>query len=106
MSNRHRELAARIRADLKDMERVLQRAQIAWGQARRSPDDPAFTEAVALNLHSFYSGLERLFELLARHVDGVILTGDAWCRDLGGPNDRVLMRGSQRSVTSRAPEYR
>jgi hypothetical protein len=82
VSSCHRELAARIRAELKDVERVVERAQTAWGQARRSPDDPAFIEAVALNLHSFYSGLERLFELLARHMDGVTLTGDSWHRDL------------------------
>jgi len=37
---------------------------------------------VALNLHSFYSGLERLFELIARHVDRTLPAGKTWHRDL------------------------
>jgi len=38
---------------------------------------------VALNLHSFYSGLERIFELIVRHVDGVEFEkGKTWHRDL------------------------
>lgn len=82
MNIRYQELAARIRGQLPDLERVVQRAQTAWTQAQRSPDEPAYLEAAALNLHSFYSGLERLFELAARHVDGVTSTGDTWHRDL------------------------
>jgi hypothetical protein len=36
---------------------------------------------VALNLHSFYSGVERLFELIARHVDRLELKfGEAGLR--------------------------
>lgn len=42
----------------------------------------AFVGFVALNLHGFYSGWERLFELIARHVDGVAPSGDTWHRDL------------------------
>jgi hypothetical protein len=37
---------------------------------------------VALNLHSFYSGLERLFELIARHVDRALPAGEGWHHDL------------------------
>ena len=39
-------------------------------------------DSVALNLHCFYSGLERLFELTARHVDCVVPSGETWHRDL------------------------
>lgn len=37
---------------------------------------------MALNLHSFYSGLERLFELIALEFDGGLLGGDAWHTEL------------------------
>lgn len=31
-------------------------------------DQDIYLDSVALNLHGFYSGLERLFELVARHL--------------------------------------
>ena len=37
---------------------------------------------MALNLHGFYSRLERLFELIARHVDRNLPAGETWHRDL------------------------
>lgn len=37
---------------------------------------------MALNLHGFYSGLERLFELIARHVDRALPAGEGWHHDL------------------------
>ncbi|MDQ3702189.1 MAG: antitoxin, partial [Chloroflexota bacterium] len=37
---------------------------------------------MALNLHGFYSGVERLLELIARHVDQAVPGGDAWHREL------------------------
>lgn len=41
-----------------------------------------YLESVALNLHAFYSGLERLFELIARDVDRVLRAGEGWHHDL------------------------
>jgi hypothetical protein len=39
---------------------------------------------VALNLHGFYSGVERLFELIARHIDRdrELATSESWHQDL------------------------
>jgi hypothetical protein len=39
-------------------------------------------DSVALNLHGFYSGLERLFELIARHVDHTLSASGTWHRGL------------------------
>jgi hypothetical protein len=35
-------------------------------------------DGVALNLHGFYSGLERIFELIATTIDGVKPEGENW----------------------------
>jgi len=35
-------------------------------------------DGVALNLHGFYAGLERLFELIAAIVDGTVPQGANW----------------------------
>ena len=61
---------------------MAQWALAAWAQAKRMPDESAYLDSVALNLHGFYSGLERLFELIARHVDGAVPSGETWHRDL------------------------
>lgn len=76
------ELAERIRGEVPDLDRVVKRALAAWAQAKRMPDESAYLDSAALNLHGFYSGLERLLELIARHVDGTLPTGDTWHRDL------------------------
>jgi hypothetical protein len=38
--------------------------------------------SVALNLHSFYNGLERVMELVALEIDGGTLGGEAWHAEL------------------------
>jgi hypothetical protein len=78
----YRELAERIRGEVPDLESVIQRAQRAWMQVQKTPDEQAFLDSVALNLHAFYSGAERLFELVARHVDRALPAGETWHRDL------------------------
>jgi hypothetical protein len=71
------ELANRIRQELKELERVLARISEGWQRARRSGDD-YYIDSVALNLHGFYSGLERIFALIAETLDGSMLQGENW----------------------------
>ena len=76
MSALYQELVERIRGEASDLERVVQRALRAWPQAQKaSGDQDAYLDSVALNLHSFYSGLERLFELIARHMGSLLAEG-------------------------------
>ncbi len=39
-------------------------------------------DGVALNLHGFYAGVERIFEEIAREIDGSLPAGPEWHRDL------------------------
>ena len=70
-------LAERIRHELVELDTVLQRAETGWQRARRSADD-YYLDSVALNLHGFYNGLERIFELIATVIDGDRPTGRNW----------------------------
>jgi hypothetical protein len=70
-------LSGRIRLELVELERVAERTRKIWTQAARSPDD-FLVDAAALNLHSFYSGLEHVFESIATLLDHSLPTGDAW----------------------------
>ena len=79
----YQELSEQIRGEMSDIERVVQRALQAWPKAQKvSEEQNVYLDSVALNLHSFYSGVERLFELIARHVDGTTPAGETWHRDL------------------------
>jgi len=79
----YQELAERIRGELNDLERISERALSSWAQAQRVIEEQdVYLDSVALNLHGFYSVLERLFELIARHIDSSLPEGNTWHRDL------------------------
>lgn len=84
MSSLHQNLIDRIRNELSDLEQVIERTQEGWSnvQITSAKERQAFVDSVALNLHGFYSGLERLFELIARQVDSNLPEGATWHRDL------------------------
>jgi hypothetical protein len=70
-------LAQRISGELVELERVVTRVQEGWRRGEQAGDD-FYLDSVALNLHSFYAGLERLFELVATRIDGVMPQGTNW----------------------------
>jgi hypothetical protein len=74
-------LAGRIRTGLDEVRDVATRTERIWAEARGSTDD-WHVDAVALNLHGFYAGVERLLELIAEAVDEVKPAGGDWHRAL------------------------
>ena len=77
MSERLVRLSQRIYDELEELERMVERAQEGWRRAEARSDD-LYLDGVALNLHSFYRGLERLFELIAAAIDGSLPEGANW----------------------------
>jgi len=53
-------LSARIETELAELKLVAERTLKAWDKADKQDDD-FYLDSVALNLHAFYSGLERIF---------------------------------------------
>ncbi|PSB16626.1 hypothetical protein C7B65_21110 [Phormidesmis priestleyi ULC007] len=74
-------LAARIRTELVDIEQVVTRTQHLLAKAQQQNDED-YLDGVALNLHGFYAGAERLFEEIAREIDGSIPSRADWHRAL------------------------
>jgi hypothetical protein len=70
-------LAARLRASLADLERVVARAELLRRRAQETGDD-GFWDGVALNLHGFYAWIEQIFEDIARTLEGSIPPGSTW----------------------------
>jgi hypothetical protein len=83
MISRYQLLAQRIRSEVQEVERLVTRAEGALIRAKESPaDQDYFMAAAALDLHSFYAGVERLFELIAGDVERSQPGGAHWHRDL------------------------
>lgn len=74
-------LASRIRTEMLDLERVVERATRLTAKARERGDED-YLDGVALNLHSFYSGVEHIFREIAREVDNSLPGGAEWYREL------------------------
>ena len=72
-------LAARIRRELADIERV---AGLAERRCKKALLDADYLGSVALDLHGFYQGVERLLELVAKTLDGALPSGEDWRRQL------------------------
>ena len=81
MTGRGAVLAGRILAELEEISVLVGRAEQGWAKARVSHDD-FFLDGVALNLHGFYSGLERIFERIASAVDETVPDGANWHQEL------------------------
>jgi hypothetical protein len=102
-------LAGRLRAELGDLAGVVKRAGALAAKARER-GDPDYLDGVALNLHGFYAGAERLFEEIARQIDESVPEGPEGHRDLlvqmsadvQGTRPAVLSRESRKCLD----EYR
>lgn len=77
MNKRLLTLAGRIRQELSEVRQVVDRAAGGWERAKQTGDD-FYLDGVALNLHGFYSALERIFESIAADVDQSKPEGENW----------------------------
>jgi hypothetical protein len=83
MIGRYAVLAGRVRQDLADLERIVLRAERAMSAARQGgANQDLFVDSAALNVHDFYSGLERMLEQIASIVDQSVPSMHDWHREL------------------------
>jgi hypothetical protein len=76
-------LHGRIQDELEELGHVVKRIMAAWNGAKRNQKNASFyLDSVALNLHSFYSGLERILLLVAVNIDETEPAGGGWHREL------------------------
>ena len=75
----------RIRIELNKINQAIQQLEIFMGQLNDSLNliyQEALVNSLALNLHGIYTGIERIFEVIATEVDLSLPTGNKWHRDL------------------------
>jgi len=81
MTTVYRAIAGRIRADLAELSQVAKRALRIWNESAITGPD-FYLDAVALNLHGFYAGLEGLLEVIADGIDNTKPSGAHWHQQL------------------------
>lgn len=111
MIARYQVLARRIQLEVEALDRTQVTIHRHWQIARQTAtDQDAYLNSVALNLHSLYSGLERVFELIAVELDGGALGGEAWhaelLRQMTLDVPEVRPAVLQRDAAERLDEYR
>jgi hypothetical protein len=79
---RYQQLADRIQLEIEELDQVVLVVQQHWQTAKTSDDRDAYLNSVAFSLQSFYSGLERIFELVASEFDQVRLADRDWHKSL------------------------
>lgn len=83
MNSELRSLIERINRELLNIEATVQLAIEAQTGTSQFPDQYRhFLNSLALHLHSFYNGVERVFESIARQIDPTFPSGTHWHRDL------------------------
>lgn len=81
MSNKHLTLGSRIHYEISEIQLIIDRILNGWERAMKSGDE-FYLDSVALNLHSFYTALERIFELIAATIDQIKPQGENWHHEL------------------------
>ncbi len=81
MNQRALALVSRISDSLIELQTVVDRTLTAWERAKQETDD-LYLDSVAFNLHGFYTGLERIFELIATNIDQYKPQGENWHQEL------------------------
>jgi hypothetical protein len=75
-------LIGRIQRELEDIHAQYQQTQAQLEVARETGQN-AYWMAVSLGMHGIYAGLEKVFEQIAREVDGELNTrSDRWNKEL------------------------
>jgi hypothetical protein len=74
-------LSGRIISELKELSLLAERIIIGWDKYRKNHDD-YYLDSVALNLHGFYSSVERIFERIAITIDDTVPSGANWHQEL------------------------
>ena len=75
-------VAGRIRREVDQIEDVVDRLQTIWDDVESDRPADHRIDAVELNLHGFYIGLERVFKIVAERIDQTIPEGGSWHQEL------------------------
>ena len=76
------EVASQVRFEVTQIDRLFETYADLLARAQQSTPNNVEIAALSAVLHSFYSGLENIFQLVAKRLDASLPRGPAWHRDL------------------------
>jgi hypothetical protein len=79
------QLREQIEQELAQIKELIAQADrlLCLAEQTKDPDYLAgFVSGLALHLHGFYTGVERIFYAIAKETDGVVPTGSEWHKQL------------------------
>ncbi|MGB5915517.1 MAG: hypothetical protein WBG63_11680 [Phormidesmis sp.] len=83
MNAQYLSVSGRIRREIQSIDAVVERTLRIWENGQTiHPEDEYHVDATALNIHSFYAGIERILEIIADSVDGTKPSGANWHTEL------------------------
>ncbi len=74
-------LCSQIEREVQEIQQLVEKNQ-ALLEKFKATNDEDYVGTIALNLHSFYSGLERIFKQIAQVIDGSVPDRSDWHRPL------------------------
>ena len=93
-------LPLRIQRDIAYIDQLIEAYAPLLAQAEEQTPDLVQITALASVLHSFYNGLEAVFTVIAKEIDGELPAGNRWHRDLL----EQMGRDNERRTTVLLPE--
>lgn len=73
------QLCRRIENEVAEIKEIKDLSLRRWEKALRDED---YLGSVAFDLHSFYQGVERIFEAFAKSIDRTVPSGERWHKRL------------------------
>jgi hypothetical protein len=74
-------LRTRIEKELRQIKKVVERVEKGVSELSQEPPD-MIVVGLAGYIHSFYNGLEKIFDLIAEYVDNFVPPDKAWHKEL------------------------
>lgn len=78
------QIKERINIELQEISNIIENINKYYRQItseQGKPYESALANALALNIHSFYTAVERIFQLIATKIDYSLPSGEQWHRD-------------------------
>lgn len=75
-------LQARIEKELREIKEVVDRTEKSFGEIAQEAPADIIINGFAGYVHSFYNGLEKIFNLIAEYVDHFEPRDKAWPQEL------------------------
>lgn len=102
----------KIKIQIKQIDELIDEYEELINAGQTEKPNKVEIAALASVLHSFYNGLENIFKIIAREIDGIEFEGEKWHRELleqmnvGTPNRKAIITDDIIEITEDYMSFR